>query len=96
MSYTITVNRQCGRCPREERTEVSVEDVVKMAKTKEVPGAAALVVTIDGTIQGSFPYLCTQCRSIVNRYLEHALKMQKKESSLRERVTVAVEGGDEE
>lgn len=95
MSYTITVNRQCGRCPREERTEVSVEDVVRLAKTKETPDPA-LVVTIDGKIQGDFPYLCTQCRSIVNRYLEHALKIQKKESSLRERVTVAVEGGDEE
>lgn len=83
---TLTVNRQCTRCPRVEQTSVSVADVVAMAKAgkTEVPiGPKAISIRIDEKLLIEFGFLCTPCTQIVARYVEHIAKKPKHQSALR-------------
>lgn len=82
MSTTLSLNKQCARCPRVEQTSVSIEEAVRMAQ-KAQSAPKAVVVSVDGTEMGSFASLCSTCRSIVLRHIEMALKTQKHVSAVR-------------
>jgi hypothetical protein len=91
---TLTVNRQCTRCPRIDQAEISVDDVVKMAQSgkKSLPnGPKALNVRIDEKTVIEFDFLCGPCKQIVLRYIEHAAKKPKHQSALRGDQKIEVE-----
>jgi hypothetical protein len=102
LAPTLTVNRACSRCPRIEQTEVSVEDIVKMATTNKsqggkaaIPeGPKALLVRVNEKQTIEFPFLCTPCTQIVSRYIEHIAKRPKHQSALRGETKIEVEEGD--
>lgn len=92
MSATLVVKRQCQRCPREDEAEVSLDDVVKMAKGGKIPEPAkSLEVKMDDKTVVEFPFLCSQCKTIVARYLEHVAKKPKHQSALRGETKIEVE-----
>jgi hypothetical protein len=102
VTASLTVNRTCTRCPRVEQTEVSVEDIMKMATTAKsqggkttIPeGPKALAIRIDEKQTVEFPFLCTPCRQIVARYIEHIAKKPKHQSALRGEQKIEVEEDD--
>jgi hypothetical protein len=95
VTASLTVNRVCTRCPRIEQTEVSVEDIMKMAAKSKggtlFDGPKALSIFIDEKQVVEFPFLCTPCRQIVIRYIEHIAKKLKHQSSLRGEQKIEVE-----
>jgi hypothetical protein len=82
VSTTLSLNKQCSRCPRVEQTSVSIEEAVRMAQ-KAQSAPKAVVVSVDGSETGSFVALCSICRSIVSRHIEMAMKTQKHVSAVR-------------
>jgi len=82
MSTTLSLNKQCSRCPRVEQTSVSIEEAVRMAQ-KAQSAPKAVVVSVDGSEVGSFAALCSICQSIVSRHIEMAMKTQKHVSAVR-------------
>lgn len=84
MSATLTVNRTCSRCPREERTEVSLQDLVNAAKA-DLDGPKALRVVLDGEETVVLENLCSVCRQIVRRHLDQIDRRLRQRSSLRDR-----------
>lgn len=99
MSASLTINRTCSRCPRVEQSEVSLDDVVKMAQTtgnkKSLPeGPKALAIAVDEKATVVFPFLCSQCKQIVARYIEHIAKKPKHQSALRANAKIEVEEDD--
>lgn len=99
MTAQLTVNRSCTRCPRVEQTEVSIDEIVKLAQqSKGGPGKAAipegpkaLSIRIDEKPPIEFGFLCNQCRQIVMRYIEHIVHKPEKQSALRTQTKVEVE-----
>lgn len=96
MSASLTINRTCTRCPRVEQAPVSLADVVKMAqvnggKNGLPEGPKALSIAIDEKQTVVFPFLCTQCKQIVARYIEHIAKKPKHQSALRQNAKIEVE-----
>jgi len=92
--YSITVNRTCARCPRVEKTEVSVDDIVKMSSASKggIPnGPKAIRVEIDESRAVEFPFLCAPCRRIVARYVELIAKKPKHQSPVRGEHQIEVE-----
>jgi phage FluMu protein Com len=85
MSYSITVNRKCSRCPRVEQTEITAEDAVRMAspEAKKQKAPPALAVSMGGKVVAEFDFLCGVCTTIVERYITHAAKQPKHQSALR-------------
>lgn len=77
MSATLTINRQCSRCSREDREEVTVEDAARAG----LASPTALRVEIDGVAVIEFDNLCGVCRNIVDRYLENVGRQLKGKSS---------------
>lgn len=83
MSISLSVKKQCSRCPRVEQKDITIEEAVKLAKdTKKQP--PALEVFLEGESLGSFELLCDTCQTIIARYLENTMKRPKHQSSLRE------------
>jgi hypothetical protein len=95
MAYTITINRKCDRCPRVEQTETTAEEVVRLAKAPPDQHPKALVVSSGGKPLVEFGFLCGVCQVIVDRYLGHAAKRPKHQSSLRSDARIEVEDEDE-
>ena len=91
---TITVNRECSRCPRVDRTEVSIEEVVKLAKTG-LKQPRAMRITMDGNETHSFDTLCGTCRQIVERGLAGLSKRLEQRSSVRSAADVDTGDPDE-
>lgn len=92
MSATLAIKRQCTRCPREDEAEISLEEVVKMAKSGKIPEPPkSLSVQMDDKTVVEFPFLCAQCKTIVARYLEHVAKKPKHQSALRGETKIEVE-----
>lgn len=90
MGLSLSVNKQCSRCPRVEQKPISLEEAVAAAKvTKKAP--PALEVRVDGETMVEFEQLCDVCQTIVTRYLDNAGKRPKHQSSLREQAEVQVE-----
>lgn len=99
MSATLTINRTCSRCPRVEQSEVSLSDIVKMAQASggknTIPeGPKALSVSIDEKQTVVFPFLCSPCKQIVARYIEHIAKKPKHQSALRGDARIEIEEDD--
>ncbi len=96
MTAHLTVNRACTRCPRIEQTEVSVEEIVKLAKQQGskvvIPeGPKALSIRIDEKTMIEFEFLCGPCTQIVARYIEHIVRKPEKQSALRSQTKIEVE-----
>ena len=83
MSISLSVNKQCSRCPRIEQTTVSIEEAVKLAQKAQKNTASAIRIEMDGKEVGSFEALCSICQTTVMKYIESAMKGQKHASSLR-------------
>lgn len=97
MSAILTVNRTCTRCPRVEQSEISVADVVKMAgggKNALPEGPKAISIAVDEKTTVTFPFLCTPCKQIVARYIEHIAKKPKHQSALRAGAKIEIEEDD--
>ncbi len=94
MSATITVNRQCSRCPREDREEISLKEAGSLAKTG-LKKPSAVKVIVDGEDVIDIESLCKECRQIVSKYLQNINKKLKHRSSLREKQTVEIEVDEE-
>jgi hypothetical protein len=93
MSVTLSLNKQCARCPRVEQIPVTIDEAVKAAQ-KASKAPKALEVKIDGETVAEFPALCSTCVSIVQKYMDKITKPQKHISSLRESGTdVEVDAG---
>lgn len=82
--HTISLNRTCSRCPREERVYLDDEDIAKLAKGHKVANDNALTIAMNGEPVASFEHLCATCRAIVKRYISNAAKKLDKLSSTRE------------
>lgn len=82
----IQLTEKCGRCPREERITVSLDEAVARVKTAG-PQAKALIIVIDGEEVASYDYLCEECRGIVAGYCHGARKQPKKSARRFKRVT---------
>lgn len=80
---TLSLNKQCSRCPRVEQVEVSIDEAVKLAQLA-LKAPKALVVTIDGEEVSSFDALCSVCKTIVMKYIDGATKRPKNQSALRD------------
>lgn len=83
MSVSLSINKQCSRCPRVEQTAVTIEEAVKLAQKAQKNTAKAICIEMDGKETGSFEALCSTCQTIVLKYVENAMKVQKHVSSLR-------------
>jgi hypothetical protein len=97
VTATLTVNRQCTRCPRVEQTSIDVVELIKQAgpSGKLKDGPKALQISVDETPLIEFPFLCQPCTEIVARYLEHIAKKPKHQSALRAGAKIDVEEDDE-
>lgn len=82
MTATITVNRECSRCPRVARREVSITEIAKLAKTG-LKQPCAMRVVLAGKEVHVFATLCDTCRQIVERGLTNLSKKLEQRSSLR-------------
>lgn len=82
---TLSVKRQCGRCPREEHIPIDIKEAVELAQRGELekPANPAITVFIDGTETVSREHLCGPCREIVARLLEQIGRKLEHRSSLR-------------
>lgn len=82
MSTTLSLNKQCSRCPRVEQMSVSIEEAVRLAQ-KAQGAPKAIAITINGAEVGAFASLCSICQSIVVRHIDLAMKTQKHVSAVR-------------
>jgi hypothetical protein len=82
MTASITVNRQCSRCPREDRQEVSLEELAKLAKTG-LKAPPAIRIIVDGKEIVTKDNLCHVCRKVVERYTEQIGRQLQHKSSER-------------
>jgi hypothetical protein len=90
MSLSLSLNKQCSRCPRMEQKPITLDEAVAQAKSnKKAP--PALEIRIDGETLVEFEALCDICQSIVLRYVENAGKKPKHQSALREQSEIRVE-----
>lgn len=80
----LTQKKQCSRCPRVELIDISIEEVLEMAKRAKSTEPPFLVIRIEGQEAVKFAALCTPCQGIVARHLEQVAKRPEKQSSLRE------------
>ena len=87
---SLSVNKQCSRCPRMEQKPITLEEAVKQAKVekKAPPG---MEIRLDGEVVASFDELCDVCQTIVARYIDNAAKKPKHQSALREQTEIKVE-----
>ena len=91
MSLSYSLNRKCSRCPREERTDMTVEEIVRQAKSVDNKKAPNFHVSMEGVATVEFEFLCNTCRTIVERYLTHIAKRPKHQSALRGDAKIEVE-----
>lgn len=94
MTFSITANRKCSRCPRVEQTEITAEDAVRLAQERDGKGRKgppALSVSVAGSKVVEFDFLCATCVQIVNRYIAHAGKQPKHQSALRTGADIEIE-----
>ncbi len=90
----ITITESCSRCPREEHSEVSLDEAIAKSKNP-VPKAKALELVIDGKVVITYGHLCEECRGIVATYAD-GMKPQDKKSARRfKRVSTMPEAPDE-
>jgi len=95
VNATLAIKRQCTRCPREDEAEVSLDEVVKMARGGKIPDPPkSLVVQMDDKNIVEFSFLCQQCKTIVQRYMSHVMKKPKHQSALRGETKIEVEEDD--
>jgi hypothetical protein len=85
----IELTEQCGRCPRVERSSVSLEEAVERVKSG-APKHKAFTAALDGKEVLAFEHLCEECRGILAGYCE-GMKPQGKKSARRFK-RVVVEG----
>jgi bacterioferritin-associated ferredoxin len=83
MSEQIQVSRQCGRCPKEERQTITLEEALELAKRSPEARVKALEVVVDGKTVASFDHLCAACRSTVAAYLDGAARQNTKATAKR-------------
>jgi hypothetical protein len=90
MGFSLSLNKQCARCPRVEQKPITLDEAVAQAKSGKKP-ASALEIRLDGETLVEFEDLCEVCRSIVVRYVENVGKRPKHQSALREQTEIQVE-----
>ncbi len=83
MSTSLSLNKQCSRCPRVEQTDVTIDEAVKLAQ-QALKAPKALVVSVNGEELASFDALCSVCQTIVTKYIDGATKRPKNQSALRD------------
>jgi hypothetical protein len=78
---TVKLSERCGRCPRVDDVEVTIDEAVARVKAQG-PREKALTVVIDGKQVLSYDYLCEECRGICSAYAE-GMRTQDKRSARR-------------
>lgn len=90
MAFSLSLNKQCSRCPRVEQTTISLDEAVAQAKSTTKP-PLALEIKVDGEAIVQFEDVCEVCRTIVLRYIESAGVRPKHQSALREQGEIRIE-----
>jgi hypothetical protein len=81
------LSKQCGRCPRQELFDITLEEAMKHAKTDGKAKAKALVIFVDGKELVAYDELCEECRGITEAACAGALPQQKKSARRFKRVS---------
>lgn len=79
----IKLSNKCSRCPREELTDITLEEAIALAKDVGKEKPPALIIKMDGEELASYERLCSACRSVVVGYLDGAVRQPTKSSSKR-------------
>lgn len=81
----IKLSEKCGRCPREELTEVTLDEAVARVKAQG-PKHKALSIMLDGKELVTYDYLCEECRGIVASYVSGTERQIKRSARRFKRV----------
>lgn len=90
---TLSLNRQCSRCPRVDQKEITAEEIVAKAKAGQAleDTTPMLVISVRGKEVVNFPHLCKPCVEIVAAHIESVGTKLSKVSSTRSRDPAAEE-----